>query len=94
MIDDSKNLCGILSEKDCLCIFANGSFYDMPGGTVSRFMTDVVSTVTPTTDLLTVADIFLKHNFRRMLVVEGKNWWDKSVAEIYCVPSRIVPVLI
>ncbi len=73
VIDDSRNLCGILSEKDCLRIFANGSFYDMPGGPVSRFMTDVVSTVTPTTDLFTVADIFLKHNFRRMPVVEGEK---------------------
>ena len=73
VIDDDNNLVGILSEKDCLRIFANDSFYDMPGGPVSRFMTDVVLTVTPSTDLFAVAGKFLKHNFRRMPVVEGKN---------------------
>ena len=73
IIDDNNNLVGILSEKDCLRIFENGSFYDMPGGTVSNFMTDVVSTVKPNSDLFSVADVFLQHNFRRMPVVEGKK---------------------
>ena len=73
VIDDDNNLLGILSEKDCLRIFANGSFYDMPGGPVSKFMTEMVSTVKPNSDLFSVADIFLKHNFRRMPVVEGKK---------------------
>ena len=73
VIVDDNNLVGILSEKDCLRIFANGSFYDMPGGPVSKFMTDVVSTVKPNSDLFSVADVFLQHNFRRMPVVKGKN---------------------
>ena len=73
IIDDNNNLVGILSEKDCLRIFANGSFYDMPGGPVSKFMTDVVSTVKPNSDLFSVADVFLQHNFRRTLVVEEKT---------------------
>ncbi len=73
VIDHNNNLCGILSEKDCLRIFANGSFYDMPGGSVSQFMTNVVLTVEPNSDLFSVADKFLKHNFRRMPVVQGKK---------------------
>ena len=78
VIDKNNNLSGILSEKDCLRVFANGSFHNMPGGEVSRFMTKVVATVEPNTDLFSVADIFLKHNYRRMPVVEGK----KIVGEI------------
>ena len=70
---DYNNLVGILSEKDCLRIFANGSFYDMPGGPVSKFMTDVVLTVKSNSDLFSVADVFLQHNFRRMPVVKGKK---------------------
>ena len=73
VIDDNNNLVGILSKKDCLRIFANGSFYDMPAGPVSEFMTDVVSTVKPNSDLFSVADVFLQHNFRRMPVVKGKK---------------------
>ena len=71
--DSNHHLVGILSEKDCLRIFAYGSFYDMPGVPVSKFMTDVVLTVIPNSDLFSVGDIFLKHNFRRMPVVEGKK---------------------
>ncbi len=73
VIDDDQNLVGILSEKDCLRIFANGSFYDMPGGPVSKFMTEAVLTVKPNSDLFSVVDVFLQHNFRRMPVVEGNK---------------------
>ena len=73
VIDDDQNLVGILSEKDCLRIFANGSFYDMPGGPVSKFMTEAVLTVKPNSDLFSVVDVFLQHNLRRMPVVEGNK---------------------
>ena len=36
-------------------------------------MTDLVLTVEPTSDLFSVADKFLKHNFRRMPVLKGKK---------------------
>ena len=36
-------------------------------------MTKVVATVEPNTDLFSVADIFLKHNYRRMPVIKGKK---------------------
>ena len=45
----------------------------MPGGPVSKFMTDVVLTVKSNSDLFSVADVFLQHNIRRMRVVKGKN---------------------
>ena len=73
VVDRNNDICGILSEKDCLRVFTNGSFYNMPGGAVSRFMTQAVATVSPETDLFSVADIFLKHNYRRLPVVKGKK---------------------
>ena len=71
VVDDSGNLKGILSEKDCLRINANGSFYEMPGGDVSRYMTNDVMTVHPETDIFVIADLFLKHHFRRVPVLEN-----------------------
>ena len=65
VINDANELVGILSEKDCLRVFANGSFHNMPGGDVGNFMTKAVATVTPEMELFMVADIFLKHNYRR-----------------------------
>tara|TARA_Y100000590_G_scaffold227786_1_gene257067 strand:+ start:225 stop:689 length:465 start_codon:yes stop_codon:yes gene_type:complete len=71
VINDKNQLVGILSEKDCLRVFANGSFHNMPGGLVKNFMTKAVATVYQEMDLFMVADIFLKHNYRRMPVVNG-----------------------
>ena len=71
VINDKNQLVGILSEKDCLRVFANGSFHNMPGGLVEDFMTKAVATVYKEMDLFMVADIFLKHNYRRMPVVNG-----------------------
>ena len=72
-IDQENNLCGILSEKDCLLTFVNGFFYNMPGVPVFQFMTTFVSTVTPNTELFSAADLFLKNNFHRMPVISGKK---------------------
>ena len=44
----------------------------MPGGTVSSFMSEKVSTLDPNSDLFSSADAFLKHNFRIMPVIEDK----------------------
>jgi len=71
VINDENQLVGILSEKDCLRVFTNGSFHNMPGGLVKNFMTKTVATVCREMDLFMVADIFLKHNYRRMPVVNG-----------------------
>jgi len=73
VVDDSGNMVGILTEKDCLRIMANGSFHEMPGGSVSRYMTEDVKTVSPETDIFVVADLFLKNHFRRVPVLEGKK---------------------
>ena len=73
VVDDSDNMVGILTEKDCLRIMANGSFHEMPGGPVSRYMTEDVKTVTPGTDIFVVADLFLKNHFRRVPVLESKK---------------------
>ena len=78
VVDKKNDISGILSEKDCLRVFANGSFHNMPGGDVGNFMTKAVATVTPEMDLFMVADKFLKHNYRRMPVVVG----DKIVGQI------------
>jgi len=73
VIDDFGNMVGILTEKDCLRIMANGSFHEMPGGLASRYMTEDVKTVTPETDIFVVADLFLKNHFRRVPVLNGKK---------------------
>ena len=38
VINDANKLVGILSEKDCLRVFANGSFHNLPASIVADYM--------------------------------------------------------
>jgi CBS domain-containing protein len=71
VVDGNRSLVGMLSEKDCLRIFASGAFNQLPGGQVSDYMTTVMEYVQPDDGLFTVADIFLRHPFRRLPVLEN-----------------------
>ena len=68
-IDHEKELVGILTEKDCMSIIANGAFYDLPGGNVSDYMSRVVITIEPDVDLFAAADKFIQTHYRRIPVV-------------------------
>jgi CBS domain-containing protein len=73
VVDKDGNLAGIISEKDCLRVFASGAFYQLGGGIVGDFMSKTVLTVDPDDDVFKVADIFMKNHFRRLPVVkDGK----------------------
>ena len=81
VIDKNKKLIGILSEKDCLKVFAESSQSDraipsaisLGRGTVELFMTRSISTIKSDDDLFSVVDIFLKNNFRRLPVLDGEK---------------------
>jgi len=81
VIDKNKKLIGILSEKDCLEVFAESSQIDiaLPSaislgrGTVEQFMTKSISTIKADDDLYSVVDIFLKNNFRRLPVLQDEK---------------------
>lgn len=70
VVDGKGRLVGIVSEKDCLRILANGVYHHEPGGTVEEYMTEAVVSIHADTDIFTVADLFLKNIYRRMPVVE------------------------
>ncbi len=74
VVDRNGSLIGILSEKDCLRLLANGSMHELPGGRVGDFMSTEVTTVLPEADIFRLAGHFLHHNHRRVPVVteEGK----------------------
>jgi len=71
VVDDDGGLIGIVSQKDCLRILANGVFHNAPAGPVSEYMTEPVMSIEPDTDIFTVADIFLNNVYRRIPVVEN-----------------------
>ncbi|MBT3748369.1 MAG: CBS domain-containing protein [Bacteroidetes bacterium] len=71
VVDDNGKLIGIISQKDCLRILANGVFHNAPAGPVSEYMTEAVMSIDPGMDIFTVADLFLNNVYRRIPVVEN-----------------------
>lgn len=71
VVDDNGKLIGIISQKDCLRILANGVFHNAPAGPVHEYMTEAVMSIDPDMDIFTVADIFLNNVYRRIPVVEN-----------------------
>ena len=70
VVGSEGEVLGVLSEKDCLRIFASGAYNSLPNTYVRDYMSKNVTTVAPDADLFRVADLFLKNSFRRLPVVE------------------------
>lgn len=73
VVDNNEKVVGILSEKDCLQLLTKGSYYQLPGGKVEDFMTKDVFCAPPYTDIFKVADIFMNHSFRRLIITDEDN---------------------
>ena len=70
---NSKNeLVGLIDDKDCLKVLFEGVYHNQPldNKTVAHYMSNVMKTVTPQTDIYEVADIFLNTIYKRLLVVD------------------------
>jgi len=70
VVDKAGRLIGILTEKDCLRLIAEGVGGDLPRGTVADYMTPDPETIPPDMDVYFAAGLFLTRDFRRFLVVE------------------------
>jgi len=71
VVDDDGKLIGIISQKDCLRVLANGVFHNNPAGTVDHYMTEAVMSIGSDMDMFTVADLFLNNVYRRIPVVDN-----------------------
>ncbi len=70
---DGDVLVGMLSEKDCMGIFAAAAYSNLPRGTVAEYMILHPETIGLKADLFTVAGIFMHRPYRRLPVVEGEK---------------------
>jgi len=70
VLDGKGDIVGVLSIKDCLKIAFDASYHQEPGGRVEEFMSEDVETIAAGTDIVEVADTFMKSRYRRFPVVE------------------------
>lgn len=73
VIDGRGDLVGVLTTKDCLNIAYSMSYHKEWGGSVSDFMSGDVQTVTADTDVVEVAERFLKSKFHRFPVTRNQQ---------------------
>lgn len=75
VLNEKKELVGMLSEKDCLRIIVDARYHNHPNnkGTVADYMSTNVRTISVDKDVVEVADQFLSTQFRRFPVVDDKG---------------------
>ncbi len=71
VLDARGKLIGMLSEKDCLRVAVLANTDGAGEALVGDYMTTEVESVTPDTDLLDVAQRFVRAPYKRLPVVEG-----------------------
>ncbi len=73
VIDEDRNLLGVLSERCCMRVLIDAAYENMPTTEVHSFMVRDVPTITEETDLLSIAQMFYDSTARRLPVVrDGK----------------------
>ena len=73
VVDAQGELVGVLTKKDCLNIAFSASYHQEWGGNVSDFMSRDVQTVDADTDIVDVAERFLKSKFHRFPVMRNQR---------------------
>ena len=73
VITDKGGLAGVLSTRDCLKVAFSTSYHQDSGGPVSEYMSETVETIDAGTDIVEVADLFLKSRFRRFPVTANNR---------------------
>lgn len=76
VLSEKGDLVGLIDDKDCLKILFDVAYHNQPvkNTSVSHYMSNVMRTVSPETNILDIADTFLNTIYKRLLVVneDGK----------------------
>lgn len=74
VITPQGDFLGVFSEKCSMRLILDAAYEELPSNTVGAFMDDDMDRViSPDTDLLSTAEIFLKTPYRRLPVLKGKK---------------------
>jgi CBS domain-containing protein len=75
VLNNDKELVGLISEKDCLKILIDSAYHNLPirKHVVDDYMTPDPITVSVESDILDVANLFLQTGVKRFPVVDDKG---------------------
>ncbi len=70
VVDAQHTFMGVFSEKCSMHVILDAAYEQLPTNEVRAFMDTEAKTIRPDTDLLSIAQVFLLTNYRRLPVVE------------------------
>lgn len=70
VVDQTGNLVGVLSEKDCMRIALHAGYHSEVAGTVAEYMHRDVKTVDAERNIVDVAMMFIEDEYRRYPVTK------------------------
>ena len=71
VVDEDRNLVGILTEKDCMRVVLNAAYHSEYGGTVAELMVTDVETMNPDDSIVDAAKRFYHNRYLRYPVLRG-----------------------
>ena len=71
VLNEKKEIIGVIDDKDCLRVLVESVYHNLPirKRIVDTYMTDVYKTISIDSDIVDVANEFLKSSFKRFLIV-------------------------
>ena len=73
VVDEEVNLLGLLTEKDLMTALIDAIYDELPSTEVRAYMEPNPHTITEELDLLSIAQIFQTHPYRRIPVLQGRR---------------------
>ncbi|MEZ4935129.1 MAG: CBS domain-containing protein [Saprospiraceae bacterium] len=72
VLNDKKEVVGLIDDKDCLNVLVSGAYYNHPVGkdTVASYMSNVMKTIHVDSNIIDAADIFVHSKYKRLLVMD------------------------
>jgi len=82
VLNDQNEIVGVIDDKDCLNTLIDSAYYNQPvsKNKVSNYMTDVFKRINQNSDIVDVANVFMRTNFKRLLVVDDDGKLVGSVS--------------
>jgi predicted transcriptional regulator len=72
VLNDRKEIVGLIDDKDCINTLIDSVYHNQPVSkdSVGNYMTDVYKRIGVNADIVDVANVFMRTNFKRLLVVD------------------------
>ena len=75
VLNDNNEIIGLIDDKDCLNVIVDSLYYNSPvrKRIVETYMTDIYKTISIDSNIVDVANKFLKSKFKRFLIVNDNG---------------------